>query len=399
MEPAVDAKRCFAAVVLAMLCVSHIAIVSAERDTVTAETGTREKARTFDKLQMEEAIRRRAEAKGPGWGLVGGLGAGLLAGGILGAKLANGMKRPSSEQALKQQLAKLQADRANAYYNAQVQGLVSRVSADDTKCVICQFIVQRVRAEMLLNGIGGSVPFGVNSESLTQMEGKMEKKSEKLDSAAPPAGLESAAAAGAASSGSEGFIETMASTSASTDSRDGGIFDTLTGALTGQNKKVMNKEAAIMQRQLAQLGNPPYYQANPSIPPFNPHPLPPVVQRTTQAWRSKRERNEDLQVYKPSQSRYSTMYDGPYRAELRAQERFENNQMYAIVYQVVDEICSKRMPKPFFAYCGEMMRQFQSVAEGLRWRDRPDAVCMQLNSCGPTSYVQQGPHSTYKDYY
>jgi len=141
------------------------------------------------------------------------------------------------------------------------------------------------------------------------------------------------------------------------------------------------------------------FRAFPAIDKFEPHQVPPPAQRTQSSWRTKRERNEDIQVYKPTQTRFSNMYDGPLRAQMRAQQRFENNQIYATVYQVVEDICTKRMPKPFFPYCGDMLRKFQVVADGLRWRDRPDAICMSLNFCGANSYIQQGAHATYKDYY
>jgi len=41
----------------------------------------------------------------------------------------------------------------------QMSGAAQRVSRSDSGCVLCQYVVQRVRAEMLLNGLGQSVPY------------------------------------------------------------------------------------------------------------------------------------------------------------------------------------------------------------------------------------------------
>ncbi len=284
--------------------------------------------------------------------------------------------------------AKAAMDKLNeqkkTYFRAQVAGFVSRVSSPDTQCVVCQFIVERVRAEMLLNGIGGTVPFGVRGNVVSS--GKPE----------PAASSGSSSSSGSGSSAGSGSSSSFLEAQSQLDSA------VVSGAfVSAKMKNQVRAKAGRAQSQAqsqAQSTN-PFWVPTPDVLPFMPHPMAPPVQRTSMMWRTKRERNEDIQIYKPTQTRYSNMYDGPMNAELRAQERFENNQIYAVVYQVVEEICTKRMPKPFFAYCGEMLRKFQNIADGLRWRDRPDAICMSLNFCSASSYIQQGPHATFKDYY
>jgi len=261
----------------------------------------------------------------------------------------------------------------------QVQGVISRVSKADSQCVICQFVIQRVRAEMLLNGIGGSIPFGLNADTLARLNaGKL---------AAAPAG--SAAMPASGSSQSSAQPASQASSLLEEQERWGGPLS----ALSRGAHWIGDRLGITSGRR------DPVYRQFPTVERWEPHQVPPPAQRTRSGWLTKRERDEDLLIYRPTQTRYADLGAGPLTAEALAQERYENNQIYSTVYQVVEEICTKRMPKPFFAYCGGIMRRFQEVANGLRWRDRPDAICMALNFCGITSYVQSGPHSTYKDYY
>jgi len=159
---------------------------------------------------------------------------------------------------------------------------------------------------------------------------------------------------------------------------------------------------AIFNKQQAQQSPPPPPGSSSSAAGEPPVPVPPAPKpmedpmRAEYIWKTKRERNADMMIYKPTQTRYSNMYEGPFRAERLAQQRYEENQLNAIVFQVVDEICSRRMPKPFYAFCGQAMEKYKFIGRGLHWHDRPDAICMQLNMCNAHSYVQRGPHTTYR---
>jgi len=290
----------------------------------------------------------------------------------------------------------------------QPRALVSRVSRPDTRCVICQFLVQRIRAEVLINGLGGGMPFGNYKPTPTApYNGFGPKDAPKPFSsdpgnmyAQPGSGSSSFASVGAAvpPAGPSPQAPALVETDAEADSTEQkNIFKKIGSKIGGGIKKLFNKGKDMVKNAFKNMMAKPIY-----APPFMPRPAQyvkemPARQRSEFLWKNKRERNSDVMVYKPTQARYSNMYEGPLRNERRAQERYENNQMYAVTFNVIDDICSKRMPKPFYAFCGEAMKEFQFVARGLRWNERPDAVCQSMNMCGPASYVQRGPHAVFRD--
>jgi len=50
----------------------------------------------------------------------------------------------------------------------QLNGAVGRLSYDDGQCVMCQYIVQRIESEMLMNGIGQITPGQSPQDALAQ---------------------------------------------------------------------------------------------------------------------------------------------------------------------------------------------------------------------------------------
>jgi len=131
------------------------------------------------------------------------------------------------------------------------------------------------------------------------------------------------------------------------------------------------------------------------VPPFVPHPVDTKEQRTQKSWKTKRERFDDFWEWQPTAHRYSTLYNLPGKAVQRAKERFEEQQIQAVVYKVVENICTRHMPKAYYQICGGLMRRFRKIARLLQWKNRPEATCMHINFCNIRSYVQTSPHSSF----
>jgi len=258
------------------------------------------------------------------------------------------------------------------------KGASSRVSVSDSKCVICQFIVQRVRGEMLMTGLNGGVPYGL-SPALVGLP-------QAPPNVSPTGAPQGPAAQGPAAGGAPGPAEAPQAGPSFIEEKD---EDRKSASGFSSSSLLQDKEELRTSKGFfdnsrgisrSTRGRLAHMRMGPDM------------------WRLRRERNLDMLVYRPQQVRYQNLYDGPLRAQKRAQERFENNQMYASVYETVEDICTKRMPKLYYGYCGVMLARYQKIAQGIRWRDRPDAICMALKMCGLKSYIRKGPHASFRDY-
>jgi hypothetical protein len=209
-----------------------------------------------------------------------------------------------------------------------------RSDAND-QCVVCQYLVQRIRSEMLMNGIGGGVPFGETPPmvGLPRAAAGDPSNPALFFTPPPPAGGKKGAAGGEEAEGN--FLEL------STD--------------------------AVAARPAAK-------------------PLAGTKQ-------GRRDFRLFLRKIQPAQIRYATLVDGPMKAAKRAQQRYENQQMYTVVYQVLESICAKHVPQAFYDYCTPVVKGYQKVAEGLKTKDRPDSICVYIGACTEKSYVQNMPHS------
>jgi len=298
----------------------------------------------------------------------------------------------------------------------QMNGAASRVSVADHNCVMCQYIVQRVRAEMIMNNLGTKV-----LGPPTQYQ-RMEDNWAKSAVISPPFPSESGSV--------QAFLE-VASHIASkfkqppkpdqhqsdlpvlveADARVS-VKDQIRAQRMEAQRAQARRAAArrssrsgtenpgarvepLTAEQMAAYGRShPIFQIRPpAVPSYVPHELPPPDVRTHKAWKTKRERFDDFWEWRPTATRYADLYSLPLKAEERAQQRFEEQEMFKTVYTVVEEICTKRMPLAFYHVCGHLMRKYRDIARGLIWQDRHDAICMHLDFCNINSYIQNGPHS------
>lgn len=232
----------------------------------------------------------------------------------------------------------------------KTDGAASKIKPADEKCVICQYLIELARAEMMVNGFKGGMPFaGVPQTSGGQYpEDSADPSSffpEGTPARTPPPPLP---------------------TSPTTPSEGQNMFLELA---TSQTREPQPATAEI--------------KANENV--FGIQVVP-----------QNRDRNIGLLHFRPRQARYSRMYDGPMRADQREQERYENNQIFSVVYQVIEETCALRMPKPFYPFCQMIISNYEKIAQDLRWNDRPDSICMHLDFCSTYSYVAQGPHAVYR---
>jgi len=255
------------------------------------------------------------------------------------------------------------------------EGAANAVSKEDTQCVICQFIVQRVRGEMLMSGLNGGVPLGVSPALVGLPQGPANmglQQAAGQQQAPPPPPQQQQAPPNAAPSST--FLEVRTQPESSSFGTASLLQDK---EELHASKGFFGNSRGISRTTKGRLAH---------------------LKISRDVWKLRRERNLDMLNWRPQQVRYQNLYDGPLRAQKRAQERFENNQMYATVYETVEDICTKRMPKPFYGFCGRLLSQYQKIAQGIRWRDRPDAVCMAMKMCTRQSYIRRGPHATFRDY-
>jgi len=278
-------------------------------------------------------------------------------------------------------------------------GKASGLSQSNQQCVICQYLVERVRGEMLMNGIGGGIPFGnqkqmVGMPSFSPGVPGVPQTGAPVAPAAPAAGA--AAAAGAApaapastaapGNGAPAFVEVeqfpershnqpqmnvMGRAVQGLDSFLGGA-----GAVQGASNVVRDMTfRSGAYRRMLRLDNMH----------MNRVPYP------------RRDLKLAMRHFRPPQIRYANMYDGPLRAAKRAEVRYVNNQMNSVIYEVLRDICAKHVPPAFTKYCYGILQNYQNIAQGLMFKDRPDAVCMHIGSCDAESYVRNAPHGTFSE--
>jgi len=92
---------------------------------------------------------------------------------------------------------------------------------------------------------------------------------------------------------------------------------------------------------------------------------------------------------------YSPRHPNPAREAARAQ--FEK--ATHLSYDRLEAYCSTRLPELFGKFCRVVLRRFRRVAEGLRYGDRPNQVCMAIKMCPNGSYVRKNPHNILKRFH
>jgi len=72
------------------------------------------------------------------------------------------------------------------------------------------------------------------------------------------------------------------------------------------------------------------------------------------------------------------------------------NRLMQMSYDRLEGYCATRLPEQFTPFCRPLLKRFRVVAEGLRYGDRPNQICMRTRFCPRGSYVRRSPHNVFK---
>jgi hypothetical protein len=103
-----------------------------------------------------------------------------------------------------------------------------------------------------------------------------------------------------------------------------------------------------------------------------------------------RTRNSEFIGAGPPDVRYSPLV---LPAEEAMAEREQYKTMQLVVYKMLQDMCATRMPLSFLGYCKSAMDNFRHITQGLHYGDRPDSICLSIQSCTADSYAAIQPHS------
>jgi len=112
----------------------------------------------------------------------------------------------------------------------------------------------------------------------------------------------------------------------------------------------------------------------------------------------KRYKVSDRLVARPRWNRFdpfSPRHPNPQREQARA--AFER--ATHLSYDRLEAYCSTRLPELFGKFCRVVLRRFHHIAEGLRYGDRPNQVCMAIKMCPTGSYVRKNVHNVFKRFH
>jgi len=86
----------------------------------------------------------------------------------------------------------------------------------------------------------------------------------------------------------------------------------------------------------------------------------------------------------------------PHPDAQRAKAREMWLRLMQMTYDRLEGYCSTRLPEQFTPFCRPLLRRFRVVAEGIRYGDRPNQICMRTRFCPRGSYVRRSPHNVFK---
>jgi len=110
------------------------------------------------------------------------------------------------------------------------------------------------------------------------------------------------------------------------------------------------------------------------------------------AYEPRRYKTVDRLYARPRWNRYDpTSPRHPTAERIAATRQFEL--ATHVAYDKLEGYCSTRLPESFGKFCRPILRTFRPVAEGLRYGDRVEQVCMNIRLCPRKSYVRQRPHA------
>jgi hypothetical protein len=190
---------------------------------------------------------------------------------------------------------------------SRLSGAASRISADDSQCVVCQYLIQRVQGEMSRFTTVAGV--GAGDITLIELDESVQYDDDRFaeDGIVPPPS------------------------------------DRAAGGNVGTPKRFRLEDQLTVR--------PPFTRADSTVSP-SPDPQ-------------------------------------------REQERYVYEQMVQTVYNRLAGMCGTRLPEQFVPYCNPILSNFRQVAEGLRYGDRPDQICMRYDYCNANSYIRSSPHNVF----
>jgi hypothetical protein len=109
----------------------------------------------------------------------------------------------------------------------------------------------------------------------------------------------------------------------------------------------------------------------------------------------RRFRLADALVSRPRWNRFDPTIQ-PHPNPQREQARQMWEKLLHMTYDRLEGYCSTRLPEQFTPFCRPMLRKFRVVAEGLRYGDRPNQICMRTRFCPRGSYVRKSAHNVFK---
>jgi len=109
----------------------------------------------------------------------------------------------------------------------------------------------------------------------------------------------------------------------------------------------------------------------------------------------RRFRLADALSSRPRWNRFDpTVQPHPNAQRTKAREMW--HRLMQMTYDRLEGYCSTRLPEQFTPFCRPLLRRFRVVAEGIRYGDRPNQVCMRTKFCPKGTYVRRSPHNVFK---
>jgi hypothetical protein len=109
----------------------------------------------------------------------------------------------------------------------------------------------------------------------------------------------------------------------------------------------------------------------------------------------RRFRMADALASRPRWNRFDpTVQPHPNAQRTKAREMW--NRLMQMTYDRLEGYCSTRLPEQFTPFCRPLLRRFRVIAEGIRYGDRPNQICMRTKFCPKGTYVRRSPHNVFK---
>jgi len=226
---------------------------------------------------------------------------------------------------------------------SRLNGASNFLTRSNVKCVICQFVVQSLHANVIASDPTLLQAFGQHAKSPTHV-------ATGAAAAGAPAGA--AAAAPAADEQVASFLELEAYAD-----------------LESQMEAEMEEQIALEAEAES----------------------PSLIRLPSNRWRQ----TNTLGVV-PVANLAHRLANAAAAAPARALARTQFTKLSQNLYVQLNDLCSHRMPFAYVPYCKALMAAHRRIGRGLYHGDRADQICLNMNQCDTRSYVHTTSHSAYK---